>query len=150
MCCGPVATCRFPESSALVMESLSRVVVVLCTGALGGVFPWGTGGRSSRVCHLFLACVRVASTRIKSLVSAGHGQQGNTLRQARNTLVVRNKGIEWPPAKRLRSICSKREKRKLGNSGTRKRCTVLSLDRPRPGPQSHQGGIVLSNRGGND
>lgn len=91
--------------------SLSRVVVVLCTGALGGVFPWGTGGRSSRVCHLFLVCVRVASTRIKSLVSAGHGQQGNTLRQARNTLVVRNKGIEWPPAKRLCSICSKREKR---------------------------------------
>lgn len=132
------------------MESLSRVVVVLCTGALGGVFPWGTGDRSSRVCHLFLACVRVASTRIKSLVGAGHGQQGNTLRQARNTLVVRNKGIEWPPARGRTVSAQKGKKKQVGNPGTRDRCTVLSLDRPRPGLQSHRGGIVLSDRGGND
>lgn len=58
--------------------SFSRRRCRVVHGCFGRCFSLGTGGRSSRVCHLFLACVRVASTRIRSLVSAGHGQQGNT------------------------------------------------------------------------
>lgn len=72
-------TCRFPEPSALVVESLLRHRVV--HGCFCG-FPWERWRRLmcttlSRV----RVCERLMLTRIKSLVSAGHGQRKNTLKK---------------------------------------------------------------------